>query len=71
VDIKLRELLKAAGYGRPSPIHVQAVYIAAGADDRRKERFRSHQASVIRQANGFSTSPELDDFIAQVKGACA
>jgi hypothetical protein len=70
VDIKLRELLKAAGYGRPNPIDVQAVYIA-GEDDRRKERFRSHQASVIRQANGFSTSPELDDFIAQVKGACA
>lgn len=70
VDIKLRELLKAAGYGREKPIQVQAVYIA-GADDRRKERFRSHQASVIRQANGFAASPELEEFVAQVKGARA
>ena len=71
VDIKLRELLKAAGYGRPAPIHIQAVYVA-GVDDRRKERFRSHQASVIRQGHpDFTTSPELEGFVAQVKGACA
>jgi protein kinase-like protein/uncharacterized protein DUF4062 len=70
VDIKLRELLKAAGYGRPTPIQVQAVYIAP-PDDRRKERFRSHQASVIRQGSEFSTRPELDEFVAQVKGVCA
>jgi len=70
VDIKLRELLKAAGYGRPSPIQVQAVYVV-GADDRRKERYRSHQASVIRQANEFTTTPELQEFVAQVKGVCA
>ena len=37
VDIKLRELLKATGYGRESPIAVQAVYIAP-PDDRRKEQ---------------------------------
>lgn len=70
VDIKLRELLKAAGYGREAPIGVQAVYIAP-PDDRRKERFRSHQAGVIRQAEEFAPSAELDEFIGQVKGLCA
>ena len=52
VDIKLRELLKATGYGREAPIAVQAVYIAP-PDDRRKERFQSHQAGVIRQPGEF------------------
>jgi hypothetical protein len=70
VDIKLRELLKAAGYGRLAPIEVQAVYIAP-PDDRRKERFRSHQASVIHQPGEFDPSAELDRFVAQVKGVCA
>lgn len=70
VDIKLRELLKAAGYGRPAPIDVQAVYIAP-PDDRRKARFRSHQAVVIRQAETFAPCAELDAFIGQVKGVCA
>src|SRR4029077_19728567 len=32
VDIKLRELLKATGYGRGAPIAVQAVYIAPPDD---------------------------------------
>ena len=52
VDIKLRELLKATGYGRETPIGLQAVYIAP-LDDRRKERFQSHQAGVIRQPGEF------------------
>ena len=70
VDIKLRELLKAAGYGRETPIRIQAVYIAP-PDDHRKERFRSHQAQVIRQGEAFAPSAELDEFVGQVKKACA
>jgi serine/threonine protein kinase len=70
VDIKLRELLKAAGYGREKPIAVQAVYIAP-PHDHRKERYRSLQASVIRQEDEFTPSSELDAFISQVKEACA
>ncbi len=70
VDIKLRELLKAAGYGREAPIAVQAVYIAP-PDDRRKERFQSHQAGVIRQPDDFKPSAQLDTFINQVKEVCA
>jgi serine/threonine protein kinase len=70
VDIKLRELLKAAGYGREKPIAVQAVYVAPPYDHR-KERYRSHQAVVIRQMDGFASSTELDAFIGQVKEACS
>ena len=70
VDIKLRELLKAAGYGRETPITVQGVYIAP-PDDRRKERFRSHQASVIHQPGDFAPSAELDAFVNQIKEVCA
>jgi hypothetical protein len=70
VDIKLRELLKATGYGRPAPIGVQAVYIAP-PDDRRKERFQSHQAGVIRQPGEFEPGPELDAFVSQIKEVCA
>jgi serine/threonine protein kinase len=70
VDIKLRELLKATGYGREAPIAVQAVYIAP-PDDRRKERFQSHQADVIRQPGEFQPCAELDTFVSQIKEVCA
>jgi hypothetical protein len=69
VDIKLRELLKAAGYGRQTPIAVQAVYIAP-PDDRRKERFQSHQAGVIRQLAEFQPSTELAAFVGRTKEVC-
>jgi predicted Ser/Thr protein kinase len=70
VDIKLRELLKATGYGRETPIEMQAVYIAP-PDDRRKERFQSHQAGVIRQLGEFEPTAELDTFVNQIKEVCA
>ncbi|HEY2252917.1 MAG TPA: protein kinase [Planctomycetaceae bacterium] len=70
VDIKLRELLKAAGYGREKPIAAQAVYIVP-PDDHRKERYRSLQAGVIRQVSQFAPCAELDAFIGLVKEACA
>jgi Protein kinase domain/Domain of unknown function (DUF4062) len=70
VDIKLREVLKAGGYGRAQPIALQAVYIAP-PDDHRKERYRSLQAAVIRQIESFALSPDLDAFIGIVKEACA
>jgi hypothetical protein len=69
VDIKLRELLKAPGYGRPRPIAVQAVYIAP-PHDHRKERYRSLQAAVLRQSDPQGVpSAELDAFVTQVKEA--
>jgi hypothetical protein len=69
VDIKLRELLKAAGFGRQSPIDVQGVYVGP-PDDHRKERYRSHQAAIIRQPQEFSPTPELVAFVGAVKEAC-
>ena len=70
VDIKLRELLKAAGYGRAAPIAVHAVYIAP-PDDRRKDRFHSHQAAVIRQPGEFAPGADLDRFVSRIKEVCA
>jgi serine/threonine protein kinase len=70
VDIKLRELLKATGYGRETPIGVQAVYVAP-PDDRRKERFQSHQAAVIRQPGEFDPCAELKTFVSRMKEVCA
>jgi serine/threonine protein kinase len=70
VDIKLRELLKAAGYGRDSAIPFQAVYVAP-PQDHRKERFRSHQAAVIRGPEKFAPCPPFDAFVGSIKGACA
>ena len=70
VDIKLRELLKATGYGRAAPIPVQAVYIAP-PDDRRKERFQSHHAGVIRQPGDFEPGPELHAFVSQIREVLA
>ena len=70
VDIKLRELLKAAGYGREKPIQLQAVYIGP-PDDRRKQRYRSHQAPVIRHSEQFVDNADLEQFISKIKEACA
>jgi hypothetical protein len=66
VDIKLRELLKAAGYGRDSAIPFQAVYVAP-PQDHRKERFRSHQAAVIRGPDKFAPCVEFEDFVDRIK----
>jgi hypothetical protein len=70
VDIKLRELLKAAGNGRETAIQYQAVYVAP-PEDHRKERFHSHQAAVIRGPEKFVPGPDLDAFVGSVKEACA
>src|SRR5258708_34257150 len=70
VDIKLRELLKATGYGREAPIAVQAVYIAP-PDDRRKESFQSHQAGAIRQPGELAPSAERDTFAGRDMRWCA
>ncbi len=52
VDIKLRGLLKAAGYGRTRELVQQLVYIAPPFD-RRKERFRTRLAEVVREEGAF------------------
>ena len=66
VDIKLRELMKATGYGRSGPIQHTAVFVVPPYD-RRKERYRSQSATVIQQGESFSATPELEAFIARIK----
>jgi len=52
VDVKLRNILKMSGYGRKEELAVNAIYIAPPFD-RRKERYRSHSAEIIRQEGEF------------------
>jgi hypothetical protein len=62
---KLRELQKSAGYGRTKPAPSIAISLIPPktAD---KERFRTHEALVIRQLDGFSPDP-LRPFVSSVK----
>ena len=67
VDIKLRDLIKAVGYGRENPIENQAVFIAPPLDHR-KERYKSHTAKIIRQnEEAFSPNNDLTEFIEMMK----
>ena len=65
VEIKLRNLLKARGYGRATDLAHQAVLIAPPID-RRKERFRSHTADVIHGGEALDSSV-LAEFLSKVK----
>ncbi|TND04550.1 MAG: hypothetical protein FD123_3819 [Bacteroidetes bacterium] len=47
----MRDLVKAAGYGRSSPLDKKAVYVAGPASPQ-KERFRTHEAVVISGLGG-------------------
>jgi hypothetical protein len=46
VETKLRDLLKAPGFGRTMPFSVKAVYATPGGDFQ-KQRFKTHLADVI------------------------
>jgi hypothetical protein len=67
VDIKLREIMKAPGLGRETSIVHQMVYVSPPSD-RRKGRYRSLQAKVVRQGEVFEESEALKDFVTQLKG---
>jgi hypothetical protein len=63
---KLRELQKSPGYGRSKPIPTVAIsLIPPRTSD--KERFRTHEALVIPQWDGFSPEP-LQPLISSLKG---
>jgi len=62
---KLRELQKSAGYGRIKPIRAVAISLLAPKTEE-KERFRTHEASVIPQLGGFAPDPLLP-FITQLQ----
>ena len=63
---KLRELQKSAGYGRTKPMPVTAISLLAPRTAE-KERFRTHEAMVIPQLDGFSPEP-LRPFISRLTG---
>ncbi len=61
---QLRELQKAAGYGRIKPMLAKAVYVA-GPETQQKKRFRTRQATVIKNFEEFSPDA-LEEFRIQV-----
>jgi hypothetical protein len=62
---KLREVQKSVGYGRTGPLPVIAIP-CVGAKTSEKERFRTHEASVIFQMEDFS-SDSLVPFISSIQ----
>ncbi len=66
VDIKLRELLKAAGYRNGRKIDVQGVYVAPPFD-RRKERFKTLTAEVYRGEGDEFDPQAIASFVTSVK----
>jgi len=62
---KLREVQKAAGYGRTKPQPPVAVCLV-GPRTPEKERFRTHEATVVPQWDGYSLPP-LKPFVEQLK----
>jgi len=62
---KLRELQKSAGYGRTKPMPAVAISLVS-PKTAEKERFRTHEAVVIPQFDGFSPDP-LQKFISRIK----
>jgi Domain of unknown function (DUF4062) len=72
---KLREVQKSAGFGRTKPPASTAVIVvstAAPIDDewcsQPKTQFRTHEATLISQLEGFSTDP-LQAFLSRFTGA--
>jgi hypothetical protein len=53
---KLREIQKIAGYGRTRPMRAVAIALAAPASPQ-KQQYRTHEAIVIPQFDGFSPEP--------------
>jgi hypothetical protein len=68
VDIKLRDVIKAIGYRKGRPIDHQAVLIAPPFD-RRKERFRTLSAEIIRQTDEDFDPQLLAAFVEQIRHA--
>jgi len=66
LNVQLTELRKAPGYGRERPMTAKGVFLAP-PDKPWKQRYRTHDATVIKQAADFD--PEsLKPFVGQVKG---
>lgn len=64
---KLLDLRKITGYGRSKTLLAKAVYIS-GPDTSLKQRFRTHEAMVIKSLEQFSPAP-LKPFVDQLESA--
>jgi predicted Ser/Thr protein kinase len=67
VEIKLMDLVQAPGYGRAQPFRVRAVLVPP-SEDRRKNRFRTHVAEVIRSETT-AAAETLRPFLQQLQTA--
>lgn len=66
VDFKIRDIQKAVGYRDARPIPVAAVYVAPPFH-RRKERFKSVLADIVRQTGETFDPAPLEGFVVAVK----
>jgi serine/threonine protein kinase len=69
VETKLRDLLKAPGFGRATPFSVKAVYATPGGDFQ-KQRFKTHLAEVIAAQTQCDTTA-LRPIVDRIKAARA
>jgi hypothetical protein len=63
---KLRELQKSAGMGRTKPKPAAAISLVP-PKSAEKESFRTHEAAVISQMDGFTPDP-LKPFVSRLRG---
>jgi hypothetical protein len=69
VETRLRDLLKAPGFGRTAPFAAKAVYVTPGGD-LQKQRFRTHLADVVNAQTRLDTSA-LSPFVERIKASRA
>jgi len=69
VETRLRDLLKAPGFGRSAPFSMKAVYATPGGDIQ-KQRFKTHLAEVL-SAQSRLDGAVLRRFVDRVKSARA
>ncbi len=71
MNSKLNDLRKAPGYGRTKPIKASAIFVA-GEKTEHKERFRTREATIIKNYGPFSCDV-LSPFVSQLhegSGGC-
>ena len=67
METKLRDLLKAPGFGRTTPFSVKAVYSTPGGDFQ-KQRFKTHLADVVSAQTRCDTTA-LRPIVDRIKAA--
>lgn len=67
LEYKLNDLRKATGYGRKKPFSASIIYVT-GQRTQDKERFRTHEAKVIKHFKPFSRDVLLP-VISEIQGA--